>query len=116
VEKFKRRRSDASRLTLSEQKEFLRAMPTPAAVAPENVHLYRAAALAWRTTWRKELRRNDGNHKLANPHVPLHAAALAVKTLAPEMTLDQARTFAQKAVAWAAQAHNEWSWRGTSTE
>jgi len=51
VEKFKRRRSDASRLTLSEQKEFLRAMSTPAAVeppTPENVHLYRAATLAWR--------------------------------------------------------------------
>ena len=80
-------------------------MPTPAAVeppTPENVHLYRAATLAWRTAWREELRRNDGNHRLANPHVPLQ---VAVQELAPEMTLDQARTFAQKATAWAAQAH-----------
>ena len=59
-----------------------------------------------------ELRRNDGNHKLANPHVPLHAAAVAVKAMVPEMTLDQARAFAQKACAWAAQAHNAWFWRG----
>ncbi len=91
-------------------------MPTPAAVeppTPENVHLYRAAALAWRTAWREEIGRHDGNHMLANPHVPLHAAAVAVKALAPEMTLDQARTFAQKAVAWTAQAHRAWFWRGT---
>ena len=82
-------------------------MPTPAAVeppAPENVHLYRAAALAWRNAWRAE-RVKD---KLANPHVPLDAAADAVQELAPEMTFDQARTFAQKAVAWAGQAHNDW--------
>ncbi len=88
-------------------------MPTPAAVeppTPENVHLYRAAALAWRKAWREELRRNDGNHKLANPHAPLHAAAVAVQEFAPEMTLEQARTFAQKACAWAAQVHNAWFW------
>jgi hypothetical protein len=66
------------------------------------------AALAWR----EELRRNDGNDGLANPHVPLHAAALAVLELVPEMTLDQTRTFAQKACAWAAQAHHAWFWRG----
>lgn len=90
-------------------------MSTPAPVEPptsENVHLYRSAVLAWRTAWRDELRRNDGNHKLANPHVPLHAAAVAVKAMVPEMTLDQARAFAQKACAWAAQAHNAWFWRG----
>ena len=89
------------------------AMSTPAAVeppTPENVHLYRAAALAYRKAWREELRRNDGNHKLANPHVPLDAAAEAVRELANEMTFDQARTFAQKACAWTAQAHNAWFW------
>jgi len=56
-------------------------MPTPAAVEPptsENVHLYRAAVLVWRKAWREELRRHDGNHELANPHAPKHAAALAV--------------------------------------
>jgi hypothetical protein len=37
-----------------------------------------------RNTWREELRRQDGSHKLANPHAPLHAAALAVRALAPE--------------------------------
>jgi hypothetical protein len=70
-------------------------MSTPAAVeppTPENVHLYRAAALAYRKAWREELRRHDGNHKLANPHVPLDAAASAVHELAPQMTFDQART------------------------
>jgi hypothetical protein len=89
-------------------------MPTPAAVeppTPENVRLYRAAALAWRTAWREELRRNDGNHKLASAHIPLHAAAIAVHAMAPEMTLDQARTLAQKATAWAAQAHTDWFWK-----
>ena len=54
-------------------------MPTPAAVpnrpTPENIHLYRAAALAWRNAWRVE-RVKD---KLANPHVPLDAAAVAVR-------------------------------------
>ena len=87
-------------------------MPTPAAVepqTPENVHLYRAAALAWRMAWREETGRHE-DPRLANPHVPLHAAVVAVQTLAPEMTLDQARTFAQKAVAWAAQAHHAWFW------
>jgi len=88
-------------------------MPTPAAVeppTPENVHLYRAAALAYRKAWRAELRRHDGNHKLANPHVPLDAAGLAVQRLAPEMAFEQARTFAQRAVAWAGQTHNAWLW------
>ena len=88
-------------------------MPTPSAIeppTPETVHLYRAAAIAYRKAWRDELRRHDGNHKLANPHVPLHAAALAVRQLAPEMTFEQARIFAQKACAWAAQAHNAWCW------
>ena len=87
--------------------------PTPAAVqppTPENVHLYRAAALAYRKAWRVELCRNDGDRKLANPHVPLDAAAFAVQKLTPEMTFDQARTFAQKALAWVGQTHNAWLW------
>ena len=86
-------------------------MPTPAAVEPPtpNVHLYRAAALAYRKAWKEELRRHDGNHKLANPHVPLDAAAAAVQELAPKMTFEQARNFAQKACAWTAQAHR-WFW------
>ena len=82
-------------------------MPTPAAVAPptpDNLHLYRAAALAWRNAWRGE----KVKEKLANPHVPLDAAAVAVQELAPDMTFDQARTFAQKAVAWTGLAHNKW--------
>ncbi len=86
-------------------------MPTPAAVeppTPENVHLYRAAALAWRNAWRDELRRNDGNHRLANPHLPNHAAALAVQALAPDMTYEGAWRLADKAVSWAAQAHSAW--------
>jgi hypothetical protein len=88
-------------------------MPTPPATeAPtaENVAMYRAAALAWRNAWRAELRRHDGNHKLANPHVPLDAAAIAVQELAPGMTFEQARTFAQKACSWTAQVHNAWFW------
>jgi hypothetical protein len=86
-------------------------MSTPAPVTPptpENVHLYRAAAVAWRNTWRDELRRHDGNHKLANPHAPLHAAAHAVRKLAPEMTYDQSWWFGQRVVAWAGQAHHAW--------
>jgi hypothetical protein len=75
---------------------------------PENVHLYRAAALAYCKAWRDELRRNNGNHKLANPHVPQHAATLAVRKLAPEMSYDAAWWFAHKAVAWVGQAHNAW--------
>ena len=86
-------------------------MTTPAPVTsptPENVHLYRAAAVAWKKTWREELRRHNGNHKLANPHAPLHAAALAVRELTPGMTYDQAWWFGQNAVAWAGQAHHAW--------
>ena len=86
-------------------------MPTPAAVTPPtpgNVHLYRAAALAWKKTWREELRRHDGNHKLANPHAPPCAAAVAVKKLAPEISCQEAWTFAQRAVAWVGQAHHAW--------
>ena len=88
-------------------------MPTPRAVeppTPENIALYRAAALAWRNTWREELRRNDGNHKLANPHVPLNAAAVVVQELASEMTFEEAKAFAQKACAWTAQVYNAWFW------
>ena len=86
-------------------------MPTPAPVeppTPENVHLYRAACLAYRKTWREELRRNDGNHKLVNTHAPKHAAALAVRELTPEMTYDKAWWLGHKAVAWCGQAHGEW--------
>jgi hypothetical protein len=86
-------------------------MSTPAAVTPptaKNVHLYRAAALAYRKAWKEELGRHDGDRKLANAHVPLDAAAVAVQDLVPEMTFDQARTFAQKACAWTAQAHTAW--------
>jgi len=46
--------------------------------------------------------------KLANPHIPLHAAAVADHELAPEMTFEQPRTFAQRAVAWVGQVHNAW--------
>jgi hypothetical protein len=44
--------------------------------------------------------------KLANYHVPPNAAAVAVHQLAPEMTPEEAQAFAQKAVAWAGQAHS----------
>ena len=89
-------------------------MPTPAATeppTPDNIHLYRAAAVAYRKEVHVELQRNAGNRMLVNWHVPLHAAALAVKELAPEMDLEQARTFAQRACAWTAQAHNDWFWK-----
>ena len=76
-------------------------MPTPA-----NVHLYRAAALAYRAAWRIE----RVKEKLADRHAPLHAAALAVKQAAPGMKLAEAAAFAQRAVAWAAQMHNAWFW------
>jgi hypothetical protein len=51
-------------------------MPTPAAVeppTPENIHLYRAAALAYRLLggW------SGPKDKLADLQIPLHAAALA---------------------------------------
>lgn len=82
-------------------------MPTPAAVeppTPENIHLYRAAALAWRNAWRIE----RVKEKLANPRVPLDVAAVAVQELAPQMSFDAARTFAQRALAWVGQTHNAW--------
>ena len=75
-------------------------MPTPAAVeppTPENIHLYRAAALAWRNAWRVEKVKD----KLANPHVPLDAAAVAVQELTPGMTLEEAGTGASRSLgAW----------------
>lgn len=89
-------------------------MTTPAAVeppTPENVHLYRAAVLAWRKAEIEERSRHT-DIRLANPHVPDHAAALAVHALAPEMTFEQAHILAQKATNWAAQAHHKWFWHG----
>ncbi len=77
---------------------------------PENVHLYRAAVLAWRKAETKEVLRHDGNHKLVNPDVADHAAALAVKALAPGMTHEQAFERARQATNWCAQAHNKWFW------
>jgi hypothetical protein len=87
-------------------------MSTPAAVEPpkpENVHLYRAAVLAWRKAAIEE-RSRHAELKLANPHVAAHAAARAVHALAPEMTYAQA--LADKATNWAAQAHHKWFWHG----
>ena len=57
--------------------------------------------------------------KLANQHLPLDAAAAAVRKLAPEMSFDQARAFAQRAVAWAVcrrQQGLSWTtaWRGAA--
>jgi hypothetical protein len=72
------------------------------------VHLYRAACLAWKKIWREELRRHNGNHKLANPHAPEHAAALAVRELAPEMTYNEAWMLGHKAVTWCGQPHGAW--------
>jgi hypothetical protein len=89
-------------------------MSTPAPVeppTPENVHLYRAAVLAWRKAEIEECSRH-ANVKLANPHVANHAAARAVHALAPEMTFEQAYLIAEKATNWAAQAHHKWFWRG----
>ena len=89
-------------------------MPTPASVeppTPENVHLYRAAVLAWRKAEIEE-RSRHADVRLSNPHVANHAAALAVHALAPEMTYAQAFLLAEKATSWAAQAHHEWFWRG----
>ena len=92
-------------------------MPTPAAVeppTPDYIHLYRAAALAFREAWRAEIRRCGGDHKLANPHVPMQAAARAVQEAAASMPLAEAEAFAQRAVAWTAQAHHAWFWSGIS--
>ena len=92
----------------------MRSMTTPAAVeppTPENVHLYRAAILAWRKAEIEERSRHV-DVRLANPHVANYASALAVHALAPEMTFAQADLLAQKATNWAAQAHHRWFWRG----
>jgi hypothetical protein len=83
-------------------------MPTPTAIeppTPENVHLYRAAALGWRKAWREAAARHE-DIRLANPHLPNHAAALAVKALAPEMTYEEAWRLAHRADSPAAQAHS----------
>ena len=116
--RYRRRRGEIltpERLTLIAQPEYgLYSPPCPPLPhhppTPENEHLYSAAAIAYRQAWRDELQRNDGNHKLANPHVPLDAAALAVQQLAPEMAFEEAGAFAQKACAWAAQNFNSWFW------
>jgi hypothetical protein len=89
-------------------------MSTPAAVeppTPENIHLYRAAVLAWRKAAIEE-RSRHADIRLANPHVANLAAALAVLALAPEITFAEADRFAQNATNWAAQVHHKWFWRG----
>ena len=89
-------------------------MPTPTAVeppTPENIHLYRAAALAWRKAEIEERSRHK-DVRLANPHFANHAAALAVHALAPEMTFEQAFALARQATNWAARAHHKWFWSG----
>ena len=86
-------------------------MPTPSPVeppTPENVDAYRAAVLAYRAAWRVEKRKG----LKADPWVPLDAAAAAVQAIRPGMTFGQSQSFAQRAVAWAAQAHHEWFCRG----
>jgi hypothetical protein len=91
-------------------------MPTPAAVkppTPENVRLYRAAALAWR----EELRRNDGNHKLTKS-----ARSLGCRCSrgAEAGARDDARSGAglrtENRRLDGAQAHHAWFWRGTHSE
>ena len=84
--------------------------PTPSAVeppTPDTIAVYRAAAVAYRNAHRAERRKG----LRANPHVPLRAAALAVWELRKELSYVEAEAMAQKAVAWVAQAHNEWLWR-----
>ena len=92
---------------------YLGAVSTPPPIEPptsENVHLYRAAVLAWRLAERNE-RLRLGDAKLVRPQVAQQAAMLAVKALAPEMTDDAAWRLQQKATAWAAQAHHLWFWK-----
>ena len=87
-------------------------MPTPPPIEPptsENVHLYRAAVLAWRLAERNE-RLRLGDTKLVRPQLAQQAAMNAVKALAPEMSDDGAWRLQQKAIAWAAQAHHRWFW------
>ena len=61
---------------------------TPAAVGPE-----REQACLWKKSRAEELRRNDGDRKLVVWRVPLHAAALAVQELAPDMGYQEAWAF-----------------------
>jgi hypothetical protein len=76
--------------------------PTPAAVqppTPENVHLYRAAALAYRKAHGME--RVKGLRDNPQP-------ALAVWELRKEWSYIEAEMFAQRAMAWVGQAHSPW--------
>lgn len=86
-------------------------MSTPAATippTPETAPLYRAACLSWKQSRREELQRCDGDYKRVVWRVPLHAAALAVQELAPELSYQEAWNLGQHAVAWAGQAHGDW--------
>ncbi|MFZ1107715.1 MAG: hypothetical protein WAN43_05135 [Rhodomicrobium sp.] len=71
------------------------------------MRLYRAAALAWRKAWREAAARHE-DIRLANPHLPNHAAALAVMTLAPEMRCEEAWRLEHRVDSPAAQAHSAW--------
>ncbi len=84
--------------------------PTPDSVQPptgETVEAYRAAVLAYRAAFAIERR----NGMRANPHVPLRAARDAVMAVRPGIEADEAERLAQKACAWAAQAHRNGFWK-----
>jgi hypothetical protein len=79
---------------------------TTASVEPENIEINPADALAYRKASRIE--RLKGQK--ADARIPLRAAARGVQELRPELTLQQAETQAQRALAWVRKAHDEWLW------
>ena len=84
--------------------------PTPENVQPptdETVDAYRAAVLAYRKAYAIE--RKKGMR--LNPHVPLKSATDAVMAVNQDIGPEEAERLAQKACAWAAQAHRDWFWR-----
>ncbi|MGA7325193.1 MAG: hypothetical protein WBX25_12055 [Rhodomicrobium sp.] len=72
----------------------------------QTIEAYRAAVLAYRTSYRPSTRGGVQD----NPLIPKAAAAAAVRKLRPDLTDSEAEVLAHDAVTWAEQLHNECFW------
>lgn len=73
---------------------------------PQSIEAYRAAVLAYRTSY-WPLKRGGARDDFL---IPKTAAAAAVRKLRPDLTHSDAEALAHDAVTWAEEVHNECFW------